>query len=401
MANARRRGNHEGSIVKRADGRWMASITIGRDPATGKLKRVCFYGKTRQQAADQRSHALSDLQRGTFVAPHKLTVGQWLETWLREYKRPKVRPLTFDNYERIVRCHLIPALGHLPLKELRPEHVQRAYNEQHQAGLSVGSIRVIHAVLRSALKQAMKHQLVLRNVTEAVTPSTARSRTMQPLSLQEVGHFLSVIADHRLFPPILLGLGTGLRRGELLALRWQDVDLQRGLIHVRQTLARVRVHGPSEDGKKTRLVFQEPKTNQSRRTIPIPADIVEELHRHKARQAQERLLLGEAYDDHGLIFCTALGSPLEPVDFYRRFVRLLQQAGLPARRFHDARHTFATLMLELGESPKTVQTMLGHTTIATTLDIYSHVSLELEQRAAANLNAALRGIATPSQTARS
>jgi integrase len=174
-----------------------------------------------------------------------------------------------------------------------------------------------------------------------------------------------------------------------LALRWQDVDLARGLIHIRQTLARVRVHGRSSAGQKTRLIFQEPKTEQSRRTIPIPADIVEELLRHKARQAQERLLLGQAYEDHGLVFCAANGRPLEPVDFYRRFVRPLLRAGLPARRFHDARHTFATLMLELGESPKTVQTMLGHTTISTTLDIYSHVSLELEKRAAAKLNEAL------------
>jgi integrase len=212
---------------------------------------------------------------------------------------------------------------------------------------------------------------------------------MHPLSLQEVRDFLSAVAEHRLFPAILLGLGTGVRRGELLALRWQDVDFQRGIIHIRQTLARVRVHDPHEHSKKTRLIFQEPKTDQSRRTIPIPADILEELQRHKRRQAQERLLLGQAYEDHGLVFCAANGKPLDPVDFYRRFVRLLLRAGLPARRFHDARHTFATLMLELGESPKTVQTMLGHTTITMTLDIYSHVSLDLEKRAAARLNETL------------
>jgi integrase len=385
----KKRGNNEGTIVHRKDGRWMASITIGRDPATGKVKRASFYGKTRQEAADQLAHALSDLGRGAFVAPHKLTVGQWLETWLQEYKRPQVRPLTFDNYERIVRCHLIPTLGHIPMKELRPENVQRAYNERRQSGMSAGSICVMHAVLHGALRQAMKNQLMLRHVTEAAVPPSARTRTMHPLSLQEVRELLSTIGEHRLFPAIFLRLGTGLRRGELLALRWQDVDLARGLIHIRQTLARVRVHGRSSAGKKTQLIFQEPKTEQSRRTVPIPADIVEELQRHKARQAQVRLLLGQAYEDQGLVFCAANGNPLEPVDFYRRFVQLLRQAGLPARRFHDARHTFATLMLELGESPKTVQTMLGHTTISTTLDIYSHVSLDLERRAAAKLNEAL------------
>jgi hypothetical protein len=134
MARVKRRGNHEGSITKRADGRWLASVTIGRDPATGKLKRAYFYGKTRQETADQLTKALSDLSRRSFVAPHKLTVAQWLNTWLQEYKRPKIRPLTFDNYERVIRCHLNPALGHLPLKDLRPEHVQRLYHAKQKPG---------------------------------------------------------------------------------------------------------------------------------------------------------------------------------------------------------------------------------------------------------------------------
>jgi integrase len=208
--------------------------------------------------------------------------------------------------------------------------------------------------------------------------------------LSELGAFLKAIAQDRLFPAILLAFGTGLRRGELLALRWKDINLEAGLVHVRQKLARMRVDGASEGSKKTRLIFQPPKTEQSRRTIPIAPDIVETLKRHKARQAQEKLLMGQAYEDQDLVFCWANGHPLEPVGFYQRFVRLVQQAGLSHHRLHDTRHTFATLMLELGESPKTVQTMLGHASITTTLDIYSHVSLELETRAAAKLSDALR-----------
>lgn len=145
------------------------------------------------------------------------------------------------------------------------------------------------------------------------------------------------------------------------------------------------------------LVFQEPKTSQSRRTIPIPEDALEELKRHKARASQEKLLLGQAYQDHGLVFCLPDGRPLEPRNFTRHFDRMLEEAGLPHIRFHDARHTFATLMLELGESPKTVQTMLGHSRIAMTMDLYSHVSLELEKKATARLNAALRGEAKASR----
>jgi integrase len=174
-------------------------------------------------------------------------------------------------------------------------------------------------------------------------------------------------------------------------LRWRDLDLGTGLLKVRQTLVRVGNHDATNGGRKTRLIFQEPKTNPSRRTIPIPEDIIEELKRHKAQQAQEKLLMGQAYEDYGLVFCQANGQPIDPRNFTRYFERLLKQAGLPHIRFHDGRHSFATLMLELGESPKVVQTMLGHTKIATTLDIYSHVSLDLEKKAAARLNAVLRG----------
>jgi integrase len=236
--------------------------------------------------------------------------------------------------------------------------------------------------------------LILRNVNEATERPSGAKHRMTPLSLTQVGQLLTAIAEHGLYPTILLGFGTGLRRGELLALRWQDVDVEVGLVHVRQTLARVRTHGAPDRGKRTRLIFQEPKTEESRRTIPVPTDIMDVLKRHKARQAQEKLLMGEAYTDHGLVFCWADGRPLDPEDFRKRFVRLCKAAGLPPIRFHDARHTFATLMLELGESPKTVQTMLDHATITITLDIYSHVSLDLEKRAAAKLNRLFREAVT-------
>jgi integrase len=220
---------------------------------------------------------------------------------------------------------------------------------------------------------------------------SGKSRKMRPLNLEEVKQLLTVVKEDWLFPAIFLELGTGIRRGELLGLRWRDLDLDTGLLKVRQTLVRVGNHDATNGGRKTRLIFQEPKTNPSRRTIPIPEDIIEELKRHKAQQAQEKLLMGQAYEDYGLVFCQANGQPIDPRNFTRYFERLLKQAGFPHMRFHDGRHSFATLMLELGESPKVVQTLLGHTKIATTLDIYSHVSLDLEKKAAARLNAVLRG----------
>jgi integrase len=291
----------------------------------------------------------------------------------------------------LIRHHLKPALGHIALKDLRPDHVQRFYNKKRDDGLSPRTIKYIHTVIHGALKQALKNQLVVRNVSEATTLPSGKSRKMRPLTLEQVNQLLTAVKADRLFPAIFLELGTGLRRGEILGLRRQDIEFDTEVLKVRQTLIRVRNHNATHGDCKTRLIFQEPKTEESRRTIPIPENIIEALKRHKAQQAQEKLLLGEAYTDHGLVFCQANGQPIDPRNFTRYFERLLQQAGLPRIRFHDGRHTFATLMLELGEAPKTVQTMLGHTKIATTLDIYSHVSLDLEKKAAARLNAVLRG----------
>ncbi len=172
------------------------------------------------------------------------------------------------------------------------------------------------------------------------------------------------------------------------------MDLKAGLLHVRQSLVRVGNPEAGGNGLKTRLLFQEPKTSSSRRTIPIPEDVLAELKRHKAGQSHERLLLGQAYQDNGLVFCHEDGRPLQPGSFSKLFVQMLKKAGLPHIRFHDLRHTFATLMLELGEHPKTVQTMLGHSNISMTLDLYSHLSLELEKKAAARLNEALTGKTT-------
>jgi len=216
-----------------------------------------------------------------------------------------------------------------------------------------------------------------------------KKKEIHPLTLEQLSQLFSAIEQDRLFPAIYLELNTVLRRGELLALRWQDVDLKAGTLTVKQGLVRVRNHGAKEGEKKTRLIFQEPKTATSRRIIPIPDNALAELKRWKARQNQEKLFLGEAYQDHGLLFCTEDGKPIEPRNFTRHFDAMLKRAGLPHIRFHDARHTFATILLELGEHPKVVQHMLGHSRIAMTLDIYSHVSLDLERKAAAKLNEAL------------
>jgi integrase len=250
----------------------------------------------------------------------------------------------------------------------------------------------MHTVLHGTLSQAEKNQLVARNVSKLTERPQGVRQDVQTLTVAQVSaSLLPALKDDRLFAVIYLAFGTGLRRGELLALRWQDVDLNEAILRVRQTLARVNTYDEKGGMKKTQLIFQEPKTTQSRRTVPIPNACIVALNRHRAQQAGEKLLLGPGYEDHGLVVCQPDGRPIDPRNFLRYFKKALKLAGLPDIRLHDARHTFATMMLELGESPKTVQTILGHSRVAITLDIYSHVSLELEKKAAAKLNAALSG----------
>jgi len=234
---AGKRGNNEGTIVRRQDGRWMAAVTIGRDTIMGEPKRVYFYGKTRQEVAGKLVKALNDVRQGVFVKPIKLTVGQWLDTWLYEYKKLRLRPTTFDSYEVMVRCHLKPAIGHILLKDLRPEHLQRLYREKLANGLSPRTVRYIHAVINQALRQAVKNQLIACNVSEATVLPSEGKKEIRPLTTDQVAQLLTSIEGDRLYPAILLELATGLRRGELLALRWQDIDLKAGMLTVRQNLA--------------------------------------------------------------------------------------------------------------------------------------------------------------------
>lgn len=387
---AKKRGNGEGTIVKRADGRWMASLTLGRDATTGMLKRASFYGTTRAEVATKLAQALRDRSHGVFVAPHQLTLATWLQAWLRDYKTPTLRPLSVERYAMLMRKHLTPALGHLALRALRPEHLQHFYTAEVARGVAPRTVRQCHTLLHGALAQAEKTGLLARNVSRLAVPPRAQTQERPTLTVAQMTQtVLPLLPDERLGVAIILACGTGLRRGELLGLRWQDVDMSQALLSVRQALA--RIHAPHA-GRQTRLVMQAPKTATSRRTIPLPAVCVQALRAHRARQAEEKLTLGPAYQDHGLVVCQADGTPLNPAALSRCFTRVLEKAGLPHRRLHDLRHTFATWMLELGESPKTVQTLLGHSTVAITLDLYSHVSLELEKQAVSRLNAALTGV---------
>jgi integrase len=232
---------------------------------------------------------------------------------------------------------------------------------------------------------------VVRNVCRLVELSRQTHREMSALTVEQVtGQLLPALQNDRLYEAYLTILMVDIWCDELLGLRWQDVDLNTGVLHVRQTVGRVYTHN-TDSKRKTKLICSEPKTEKSRRTIPIPDTCLAAIRHHRARQAVEKFLLGQGYDDHGLVFAQADGTPIDSHSLNLYFIQALERAGLPAIRLHDARHTYATWMLEQGISAKVVQTMLGHSSISVTLDIYRHVSLELEKQAAAKLNAAVMG----------
>ncbi|KYH31125.1 site-specific integrase [Neomoorella mulderi] len=379
----KRRGNGEGTISKRKDGRWEGKVTIEYDPVNGKTKRLTFYGRTRQEVAEKITKALAEIQHGTFVKPTGETLGEWLDIWFANYVKPRVRPTTRDNYEATIRKHIKPYIGDQKLGQLLPSHLQALYNRKLAEGLSGRTVRLIHTVLHAALKQAVKEGLAVRNVAEATSPPRWEKKEMRVLSPEEQNRLLEALESHRLYAAFLLDMATGLRRGELLGLKWEDIDLKQGLIHVKRTLVRVKAeNGPV----KTALVFQEPKTAHGRRTIPIPESILPELKAHKKRQAQEKLIMGQNYQDNGLVFCGIDGRPLDPSSFGDHFAKLAKKAGIEEASMHTLRHTFATRLLELNEHPKIVQELLGHSTITMTLDTYSHVSPELKKQAAAKLD---------------
>lgn len=383
----KKRGAGEGSIFKQKDGRWRAAITIGCDEE-GNQKKKYLYGKTRQEVAEKLNQAVFSLQQGTFVQPNKVKVSEWLNTWLFQYKKPSVRPSTFRDYEGLVRVHINPIIGGILLKDLRPEQIQSLYNEKSKEGLSASTVRHIHIVLHQAFRQAKRNNLVPRNLAEDTELPKLKRPKIKVLSMDAQRKFLAVLDDERLRAAFIVAFGTGMREGELLALRWQDCNLETGAIRVEQTVQRIKVVFDDEvSTKKTELVFGEVKTEAGKRSIPLPASVLSELKAHKKRQQVDKLAAGELWTDSGLVFTTELGGVIEPRNFLRKFYQLLGKAGIEHINFHAAaRHSFATRLLEANEHPKVVQEMLGHASITLTLDTYSHVLPEIKQAAAAKLD---------------
>lgn len=410
---AKRRGNNEGSIylrkkcpsckkvscapgnkkpwncekcgkdLSRIEGRWAAVATIGIKPQTGKPNRKTFYGKTRREAVEKMQGVLSEVRSGTYVEPTNITLEQWLNSWL-DGRKGHVAYSTWRNYRNMIKNHLIPEVGKVKMVNLKTRDIQALLNRKMEEGgrkdrkkgsLSSRTVKYIYQTLHGALKQAIKERVIVFNPCESVELPKQHKEEMKPLNWQEVQRFLQEAEGNRYYAAYILELSTGLRKGELLGLKWEDLDFERGTLLVKRQLLRV---GKEEGG----LVLSEPKTKRSSRKLTLDQSVLNTLKEHRKKQAQEKLLLGECYQDQGLIFATEEGKPVEPRNFTRKFKRILKSAGLPDIRFHDMRHTFATLALEAGIPAKVVQEYLGHSTITMTLDTYSHLTQDMQTESA-------------------
>lgn len=370
-----------GHIVKRYHNSYSIVLNLGVDPTTGKRKQQWVSVKGTKKDAEKRlSELLHQLDTGVYLKPDKTTLGDYLQLWLKDYAYPNLSPRTVEGYESIIRCHITPALGSIALSQLRPEQIQRYYANKLKTNclnrdklISTTSLRQHHMALHRALHHAVKWGLISRNPADAIDPPHPQRPEMLVMNEQQLQTFLDTAKPTSYYSLFYLTLFTGMRRSELLALRWCDTDLILGQISVSRSLHHLR---------NKSLIFRSPKTAKSRRTIALPPSAILVLNELKQKQQVDHLMLGTPLKDSDLIFCRIDGSPLLPDTVSHAWAETAKRAGLPHIRLHDARHTHASLMLKQGIHPKVVQERLGHASISVTLDTYSHVAPGLQEAAA-------------------
>jgi integrase len=363
-----------GHIRERSPGAFELRYELGVDPASGKRRTVTVTVRgARKDAEKELRRLLRALDTGEHVDPNRLTVREWLATWLGAICQ-EVAPRTAERYAEIVNNFLVPALGNLPLSKLAPLHLQEAYNawatggrrDGKAGGLSPRTRRHIHRILGSALGRAVEQQLLARNPCDAFRkrlPKVER-REMTTLTAEQSARLLNAVRHTRVYWPVLIAFATGMRRGEILAARWRNVDLDRGTLRVVESLEQTQ----------TGLRFKAPKSEKAR-AVSLPAFAVEELRHLKREQAEELLKLGIRQSSDMLLCARADGEPMQPRSLTHEFTRLVARVkDIPRVRFHDLRHSHATQLLLAGVHPKVAQERLGHSTIAVTLDLYSHVT---------------------------
>ena len=372
---AKKRANGEGSIRKRKDGRWEGRYTAGRDSETGKPIYKNVLGRTQSEVKEKLKTAIKATQSPDFSKTGQYTLGQWMDVWYENYAKVKVRPSSHQTYKGYIENHIKPNIGDILLEKLTTLDLQRLYktllatgrvdrleSKGQPKGLSPKTVRNIHQILSSALKLAQEQRIILTNPAEGCALPKVEHREMKTLPVEQLQSFLREAKDSGVFALYYLELATGLRRGELLGLKWEDIDLEHGDLRVRRQIARIN----------GQVVEAPLKTKNAYRTLPLAEDTISILKEQKKRVGSSPW-----------VFPSATGGPISPDSVLHMLHRVLKRAGLPQVRFHDLRHTFATLALQNGVDIKTVSGMLGHFSAGFTLDTYAHVTTSA-QKAAAN-----------------
>jgi integrase len=368
MTGKRRRSHGEGSVFPYRDG-YAAVLDLGW--GQGKRSRKWVYGKTEREVLGKLADLRRRREKGQNLAAAPRTLGDWLDEWMQLKERDGTRPTTLRGYRKLIENHVRPALGKVALDKLTPTMIRRLLAEKTDAGLSATTVRHVHGLIRNALGDAEREELVHRNAARAVRPPTVQRAERRSLTVPEAKRLLDVLTGHPAKALYVCALTVGLRRGELLGLSWQDIDFEAGTLTVRQTVLSI-------DG---RIIVAAPKTDRSRRTVPVPEQTLALLRAHRRRQAEQRLSAGQRWQDHGLVFPSRVGTPMEPENLDRSWHRIREAAGLDWLRLHDLRHACATFLLASGASPRTVMKVLGHSQIGLTMNTYAHVLPEIERAA--------------------
>jgi len=367
-----------GSIIKRGNS-YRIKVSLGKDSITGKYLTHYETVRGNKKDAERRlNEILSQHDKGIFIKPGKVILGEYLKSWLSDYCKPNLSPRTHELYSYICKKHIIPSLGNILLADLKPQHLQHLYADKLSSGLSNRTVQIIHITLHKALKDAVKTGLLIRNVSDAVDTPKIQRPEIHIMTESDINNFLEQAKDTPYYALFYTSLFTGMRRAELLALRWADVDLILCQIYVTRSMQYLDSASPGE-----RISFKEPKTNKSRRLISLTPSNAIVLREHQENQNNLRLCLGYPVSiDSDLVFSHYDKNPLLPSSITHAWTKLARRCGLHGVRLHDARHTHASLLLKQGVHPKIVQERLGHGSIQITLDTYSHVAPGLQQAAA-------------------
>lgn len=370
MARSKRRDRGEGGVTQRKDGRWAASFY------DAEMKRRYVYGPTKQKALEKLRKSQRDCEQGILVDGSKVKLGAFLSQWLEEVKRPDLRISSYEKYRKTIKRYILPTLGEIQLQKLIPQNVQSLYTKMRKSGLSPKTIQSVHSILHGVMEHAVKWNLVARNVIDRADCPSVEKHEIQPLDLAQARCLLDTVRGGRLEMILTLALTTGMRRGELLALRWSDIDFSSNVLTVRGTVDYIAHYG---------YVETKPKTKKSYRKIVLPVFTMEKLVLHRAWQTEQCGKVGEGWCDLDLVFCGLKGSYFNPRYLLKLFGKALKEAGLSHIRFHDLRHSVVTLLLALGVDARSIQELVGHEDIETTLGIYGHVLPSMQQSIADKL----------------